>query len=233
MDLTDALTRAIGELTRPVDAIKHQAKTVTVGISRSEEALYGNRMVQAVLGAGASRDRLGYRALRSLVALDPAIAEVTGYTRYQVEGRVGVDATVRVVDKGGVAREIPSRTDRDPRLRGTKHRAASLREVLVARGGADRRTVVIVPEVKEGEVTGLTLLHARFRELLSPPEAARVLGSYLDRYEALVDAVTEREPVFDEAVLGHVPIVDLLTEPVHVLAARWHQLAGGNGAVRE
>src|SRR5690606_16856090 len=34
-DLIEALTRGIDELTRPVDAIKHQAKTVTVGISRS------------------------------------------------------------------------------------------------------------------------------------------------------------------------------------------------------
>ncbi|HYH50322.1 MAG TPA: SIS domain-containing protein, partial [Acidimicrobiia bacterium] len=38
-DLAAALTRAIDELTRPVDAIRHQAKTVTVGISRSEEEL--------------------------------------------------------------------------------------------------------------------------------------------------------------------------------------------------
>ena len=37
-DLVAALARAIEELTRPVDAIKHQAKTVTVGISRSDEA---------------------------------------------------------------------------------------------------------------------------------------------------------------------------------------------------
>ncbi|HKX72071.1 MAG TPA: SIS domain-containing protein, partial [Acidimicrobiales bacterium] len=36
-DLTSALTRAVEELTRPVDAIKHQAKTVTVGISRTDE----------------------------------------------------------------------------------------------------------------------------------------------------------------------------------------------------
>ena len=42
-DLTAALTRAIEELTRPVDAIKHQAKTVTVGISRSEEGLLAAR----------------------------------------------------------------------------------------------------------------------------------------------------------------------------------------------
>ena len=33
--------------------------------------------------------------------------------------------------------------------------------------------------------------------------------------------------MFDEAVLGQVPIVDLLTEPVHVLATRWHRPAGG------
>ncbi|MCA1692764.1 MAG: hypothetical protein LC733_11420, partial [Actinobacteria bacterium] len=108
------------------------------------------------------------------------------------------------------------------RLRGTKHRAASLREVLVARGGADRRTVVIVPEVKEGEVTGLTLLHARFHDRLVSDVAQGVLSGYLDRYDALVDAVTEREPAFDEEILGRIPIVDLLTEPVHVLAGHWH-----------
>jgi glucosamine--fructose-6-phosphate aminotransferase (isomerizing) len=225
-DLTDALTRAIGELTRPVDAIKHQAKTVTVGISRSEEALYTGRLVQAVLSGGATRDRLGYRALRSLVGLEPAVAEVTGYTRYLVEGRIGEDATVRVVDRGGVARDIASRTDRDPRLRGTKHRSASLREVLVARGGADQRTVVIVPEVKDGEVTALTLLHADFHDRLPADAAQAVLAGYLDRYDALIDAVTEREPVFDTAVLGEIPIVDLLTEPVHVLATRWRRSEG-------
>ena len=48
-DLTAALTRGIEELTRPVDAIKHQAKTVTVGISRSDESLLGSRLVQEVL----------------------------------------------------------------------------------------------------------------------------------------------------------------------------------------
>lgn len=220
-DLTDGLTLAIGELTRPVDAIKHQAKTVTVGISRSEQALYASMLVKAVLAAGATRDRLGYRALRSLAGLGGAVAEVTGWTRYQVEGRVGVDATVQVVDRAGVALHIPTRTDRDPRLRGSKSRAASLREVLVARGGADQRTVVIVPEVKQGEVTGITLLHARFHDRLPADQAQAVLSGYLDRYDALVDAVTERVPTFDPAVLGEIPIVDLLTEPVHLLAEHW------------
>ena len=41
-DLLDVtLGTAIDELTRPIDAIRHQAKTVTVGTSRKEKELKG------------------------------------------------------------------------------------------------------------------------------------------------------------------------------------------------
>ena len=221
-DLTDALTRAIEELTRPVDAIKHQAKTVTVGISRSEEALFNVPLVQELLGAGAARDRLGYRALRTLAALDEAVVEVLGYTRYRIEGDLGDgSSTAHVVDKGGLARAMTSRTESDPRLRGTKHRAATEREVTVARGRNDGRTVILVPETKDTQVVGMTLLHVRFHDRLPPERAERVLLGYRDRYEALVDAVTETEPAFSAEVLGEVPVIDLLSAPVHVLADRW------------
>ena len=86
-DLSAALTRAIEELTRPVDAIKHQAKTVTVGISRSDEGVLDRALVQAVLDAGAGRDVLSYRTLKVLADLDPAVAEVAGFTRYGIDGR--------------------------------------------------------------------------------------------------------------------------------------------------
>ena len=87
-DLTAALTAGIEELTRPVDAIKHQAKTVTVGISRSDEELLQVALAREVLAAGAARDALSYRALRTLVALDPAVEQVVGFTRYRIEGDV-------------------------------------------------------------------------------------------------------------------------------------------------
>ena len=221
-DLTDALTRAIEALTRPVDAIKHQAKTVTVGISRSEEALFRVPLVEELLAAGAARDRLGYRALRTLAALDGAVAEVTGFTRYRIEGSVADGtATIGVLDRGGVAAELPSRVNDNPQLLGTKHRAASEREVTVARGRRDGRTFVLVPETKDAHVVGMTLLHARFHDRLAPAGAQAVLRGYRDRYDALVDAVTETEPVFREDVLGKVDLIDLLTEPVHILADRW------------
>jgi glucosamine--fructose-6-phosphate aminotransferase (isomerizing) len=227
-DLAEALTRAIEELTRPVDAIKHQAKTVTVGISRSEEALFRVRMVEEILAAGVARDRLSYRALRTLAALDGGVADVNGFTRYRIEGGVDEDddATIHVMERGGVARDIPSRTRENPVLRGTKHRAAYEREVTVARGRSDGRTVVLVPETKGGEVTGMTLLHVSFHDRLPAGQAQAVLLGYRDRYSALVDAVTETEPAFAEEVLGQVPLVDLLTEPVHVLADHWRPAAG-------
>jgi glucosamine--fructose-6-phosphate aminotransferase (isomerizing) len=221
-DLTAALTKGIEELTRPVDAIKHQAKTVTVGISRSDESLLQAPIVRSVLAAGAPRDGLSYRALRTLVDLDPAVAEVTGFTRYRIEGDLDTEtATVHVVDRGGVATGIPSRTDTDPTLRGTKHRVATQRDVTVVCGRSDGRTLIMVPEVKSNETVGLTLLHVRFADHLAPDSMRAVLQGYQGRYGALKDAVTETEPSFDDAVLATIPVVDLLTEPVYVLAERW------------
>ena len=223
-DLLDALTTGIDELTRPVDAIKHQAKTVTVGISRSEDALISAPLVKELLAAGASHDCLSYRALRTLANLDPSVEEVVGFTRYRIEGDVLGHATIHVVDRGGVSLGIASRTDRNPTLRGTKHRAAEEREVTVAKGRSDDRTVILVPETKGDQVTGMTLLHVRFPEFLPWATAKQVLQGYRGRYAALNDAVTETEPAFDDERLGQVPFVDLLTEPVYVLADRWRHL---------
>ncbi len=103
-DLLGALNAAIDELTRPIDAIKHQAKTVTVGISRSEDELFGVPLVKATLAAGAAPDRLGYRALRTLGALNDAVAEVLGFTRYRIDSVSEGGPTAFVVDQGGVAR---------------------------------------------------------------------------------------------------------------------------------
>jgi glucosamine--fructose-6-phosphate aminotransferase (isomerizing) len=219
-DLTVALSRAIDELTRPIDAIKHQAKTVTVGISRSDETLLQSALVQAAMQAGAPRDRLSYRALRSLVALEPAVVDVIGYTRYRIEGDVANEATIQVLDRGGIARDIPSRTEANPVLRGTKHRAAFEREVTVGRG-KDGRSVIHIPEVKDAQTTGLTLLHCRFHELLPSTAMRAVLQGYRGRYGALKDAVTETEPSFRDDILGTVDVVGLLTQPVYVLAEHW------------
>ncbi|WP_419917215.1 SIS domain-containing protein [Candidatus Poriferisodalis sp.] len=223
-DFTDALNIAIDELTRPVDTIKHQAKTVTVGISRADETLLDSMLVAAALEAGAPRDRLSYAALRTLAALDPVVAEVTGWSRYRIEGQVasasGPEVTIWLTDRGGTALGIESRTVTNPQLRGSKHRAAYEREVTVARG-RDGRTVLHIPETKDGTTTGLTLLHCRFVERLRAPTMRSVLMGYRGRYGALADAVTETLPWFRDDLLGTLDVFDLLTRPVYVLAEHW------------
>ena len=229
-DFTDALNIAIDELTRPVDTIKHQAKTVTVGISRADETLLDSMLVAAALEAGAPRDRLSYAALRTLAALDPAVAEITGWSRYRIEGQVASasspEITIWLTDRGGTALGIESRTVTNPQLRGSKHRAAYEREVTVARG-LDGRTVLHIPETKDGTTTGLTLLHCRFVERLRAPAMRAVLMGYRGRYGALADAVTETLPWFRDDLLGTLDVFDLLTRPVHVLAEHWLGESGG------
>jgi glucosamine--fructose-6-phosphate aminotransferase (isomerizing) len=219
-DFMEALTAGIDELTRPIDAIRHQAKTVTVGITRAEETLLQGSLVREVLAAGVARDRLSYRTLRALAALDASIERVTGYTHYAIEGDINREALVRITGRGGIARDIPSRTERDPRLRGTKHRVAVEREILVTRGH-DARTLVMVPEVKGAEVTAILLLHIRPHERLDADVMRGVLSGYRGRYSALRDTVTEFEPTFRDDLLGEIDIADLLIESIQVLARRW------------
>ena len=230
-DFTDALNIAIDELSRPIDTIKHQAKTVTVGTSRADETLLGSILAAAALTAGAPRDQLSYAALRTLAALDPAVAEVTGWSRYRIEGDVGSasspDVTIWLTDRGGTALGIESRTVANPQLRGTKHRAAFEREVTVARG-SDSRTVLHIPETKDGSTTGLTLLHCRFVERLAAPAMRSVLMGYRGRYGALADAVTETLPWFRDDLLGTLDVFELLTRPVYVLAEHWLGHAAGS-----
>ena len=214
-DLTAALTQGIEELTRPVDAIKHQAKTVTVGISRSDETLLQPPLVQAVLAAGRRRDRLSYKTLRTLADLDPAVAEVTGWIRYELDGdpeeRRGAGV---VVDRGGIALDIPSRTERVRASSGARSTPSRVeRQVFVTRGREDGRTVVIVPETKDDRATGLTLLHVRFHDRLAGGRGPRRAAGLP---QPLVRAA--RRGARDRAHLPRgpapeVPAADLLVEP--------------------
>jgi glucosamine--fructose-6-phosphate aminotransferase (isomerizing) len=221
-DLINALTRAIDELTRPIDAIKHQAKTVTVGISRSEEGLLDRALVRAVLDAGALREHVPYEILKVLAALDNAVESVLGYTRYAVVGDPKSSAsTISIIDRGGLALTLSSRVEKSSSLVGTKRRVAAEQELLVARGRKDSRTVILIPEVQGAVTVGITLLHVAFRAHLAPAAVRQVLQGYDRRYDRLVDWVTETEGSFREERLGEVSIEDLLILPVSESANLW------------
>ena len=189
---------------------------MTVGISRSDEGIIDRPLVQAVLQAGAGRDVISYRTMKVLADLDPAVADVHGYTRYGIDG-----TSISIVDRGGISRDLPSRVERNGVLRGTKHRVASEREVLVATGRNDGRTVILVPETKAGQTTGITLLHVSFHERASAEVMRGVLQGYDRRYDRLVDWVTETEGSFDDSKLSEIPVQELLIGPISDTADHW------------
>ena len=217
-ELAKTLVLAIEELTRPVDAIKHQAKTVTVGISRSDENLLEVSLVKEVLGAGTSRDALSYETLKLLVSLDIAIDEVIGHTRYRISSLDQENPTLSIIDRGGVSLGIKSRTERDLELRGTKHRVAASKKVLLTKGLRDQRTILLIPEVKDGETIGINLLHIVLRKNLNVQEIKKVLQGYHNRYGGIQDAVRETEPSFRDDFLLEQSIECLLIDSIDSIA---------------
>jgi len=216
-ELTNALTEGIEELSRPIDAIKHQAKTVTVGISRGDEALLAVPLVRAVLDAGVPRERIPYRSLRVLQALDIAIEKVKGYTRYEIMG-ISNGAHVKVIGQGGCAKGMRSRTDENPALRGTKNTVAREGEVTVAIGRSDKRPILLVPENQRGTCTGLVLLHVDFGDSFDANTTRQILHGYRNRYAEIRDALAETDIDFNDDDLTALPILRMLTEPVSQLA---------------
>ena len=85
----------------------------------------------------------------------------------------------------------PSRAERNPALRGTKHRVASEREVLVARGRSDGRTVIFVPEVKAQHGDRH---HAAARALPRPPRRGRRCAACSTATTGATTASSTRSP---------------------------------------
>jgi glucosamine--fructose-6-phosphate aminotransferase (isomerizing) len=179
-------------------------------------------LVKSVLNAGAARERLPYGVLKVLADLDPAISQVVGFTRYRIEGDpASAESTIAIVDRGGIARDLQSRVDSSNTLRGTKRRVAMSQEVLVARGRRDGRTVIFVPETKGSETTGITLLHVLFHDRLPAGVMKQVLAGYDNRYDRLVDAVTETETTFREDLLADLAVAEALIAPITATADMW------------
>ncbi len=222
IDLTAALTQAIEGLVRPIDAIKHQAKTVTVGTSRRDEWPEGP-LFAAARELGCERAWLHGFDVAELKRLAPAIARVGGGIRYAIEALppsgVPDDQTqIRPVARMGLATQVPSRTEGGRPIRGTKRTIVRTRRIHVGIGSSDGRRILIAP-IYDGleRVSGLLLFHLEFTRELGVPEKIGLLGV---GYEDLVNAVCEADLAWDDALLATVAPEDLLIRRPEELAAR-------------
>jgi glucosamine--fructose-6-phosphate aminotransferase (isomerizing) len=207
-----ALDTAIEELTRSIDTIKHQAKTVTVGTTRGDADLLDNVLVQALRDAGVDVPGLGFAALDVVRAFAGVVAAGTGITRYAVDRTAPEDRQLRVLLKTGAAADLPSRADAGGPLTGQKRLAVDQQLPLLARGQRDGRTVVIVPEYSAGVPRAISLVHVRLLDAAPAEQARRAAEASGHRAAEVIAAVTEVGLPLD--AVWELPPSVLLLDPI-------------------
>ncbi|MDI6777346.1 MAG: SIS domain-containing protein [Syntrophales bacterium] len=230
IDMLDiALGHAVDELSRPIDAIRHQAKTVTVGTSRREQPLRGIifnllRELRFSPKAIVSKDIL------AISRMQPAMAAIKGYTLYDInnldmEGNPGDASTISIKERGGISVRMKSRAEDSGVLMGTKKTIVSTGRVYVGRGKSDGAPIVIIPLLGETyTVRNLLLIHVDFNESLTTQERKDILGY---RFNDIRNLINEYNFPWDDRYLERIPMATLLGEPVEVVAEEIKQSLRG------
>ncbi|MCX5839286.1 MAG: SIS domain-containing protein [Deltaproteobacteria bacterium] len=223
IDLLDiTLGHAVDELSRPIDAIRHQAKTVTVGTSRKETPP-GGVLFNILAELSFSAKSLLSTNLLALRRIQKAVTAANGYTLYAVnhmdaEGKPGDDSTIEIRKRAGVSVGMPSRVEKPGLLMGTKKGIVASGRIYVGQGKSDGASVVIIPLLGEGEqVRNLLLIHVTFNEALSVRERKELLG---ERANDIRNLIHEYNLAWDDRCLGEIPLGVLLGEPVEVIAGQ-------------
>lgn len=223
IDLLDfTLGRAVDELSRPIDAIRHQAKTVTVGTSRKEEPP-GGLLFDLLAGLSFSAKSLRSTNVVALRRIQKAVSAVNGHTLYAVhgldaEGKPGDDATIEIRQRNGVSLRMRSRVEKSRTLMGTKRGIVASGRIYVGQGKSDGAPVVIVPILGEDErIRHLLLIHVTFNESLPLRERKELLG---ERTGDIRNLIQEFNLPWEDRYLGEIPLAVLMGEPVEVIAGQ-------------
>ncbi len=216
------LALAIDELSRPVDAIRHQAKTVTVGTSRKKEHLRGI-IFDLIEELNFSVENLGIDVGLTLKRIQLALSQLRGYTLYTIDGlddqgKTTDTTTISIASRGGVSLSMRSRVETPGPLIGTKKTIVNTQNVYVGFGRSDRAPIVIVPILGEKHlVSYLLLCHVTFNESLSPSEKRDILG---EKYYNVKDLVNESNINWNDNYLEKLSTGFLLGEPEQVIAEK-------------
>jgi glucosamine--fructose-6-phosphate aminotransferase (isomerizing) len=203
--------KIINEMARPVDAIKHQAKTVTVGTSRIAEKVEG--VLFETLGKyGFSSNQLTTNNILVLRRLQAVVANIEGTTIYRIGGldilgEPGDDSTISVVTKDGSSASLVSRAESDDRLMGTKRIIVKNGNVFIGRGKRDNRRILAVPIISTGsQIDHLVLFNVGFQKELGLQTRIAALGG---KYQHIRNLVDETSLDWDDRYLDLLAVEDL------------------------
>lgn len=222
------LNQAVEDMTRPIDTIRHQAKTVTVGISRPQEVL-PPLLVRALRELSVSPSEIREPDRRVLGAVSSIISLVEGGLLYRVLGAADgapLGATVempyiRLVERSGMCVGKPSRYDEPRPAGGSKRTALRLERCVWTAGPSGEENLVLIPlfDEQELECRSIVLFHLAFVAEAPVQQKLNVLRALGNRYDEMIERLGELSPTGTlEQFLEGVSPRDLVLAPVDTFA---------------
>jgi glutamine---fructose-6-phosphate transaminase (isomerizing) len=213
--LFEFLGESINGMSRPVDAIKHQAKTVTVGTSRISEKTEGI-LFDALVAHNIKNAQLINRNIIVLKNLQGVVGEIKGSILYRIEGLNVLgeptdDTTIELLHKKGVLQALASRVESDRSLKGTKRIIVRQGNVYIGKGRKDNRSIIVIPAIStdpaaSNRIEYLLLLNIAFKEKIALSAKAKALGG---KYEHIKNIVQENSIAWQDEYLELVAVDDL------------------------
>ncbi len=209
---------AINAMARPVDAIKHQAKTVTVGTSRVAETFEG-LLFDALSRHEILVSQITNKNVLVMKNLQEVIAHIKGSLLYQISGlnllgEPNAETSIRVVRKTGSLKNEISRVETDPRLKGTKNIIVREGNVYIGKGRKDQKNILVIPVISSSPATPniieyILSLNVEFKNTadVSLLKKIKALGG---KYTRLKDWTMEAASVpWDDKYLNLIELEDL------------------------
>ncbi len=205
------LGESINQMARPVDAIKHQAKTVTVGTSRISESVEGI-LFEALNANDFDASHLINRNVIVLKNLQGIVRGIEGSILYEIGnlnllGELTDETTIAVLNKTGVLKPLPSRVETDTRLKGTKKIIVRQGNVYIGKGRKDDRSIIVIPVISGRErlstIDHLLLLNISFKADVPLAAKIKALGG---KFEHIKNIVQENSIEWEDAYLEKIAI---------------------------
>ncbi len=229
---------AINSMARPVDAIKHQAKTVTVGTSRISEKVETGLLFDALDTNDFSLSQLTPSNILVLRNVQEIVYNIKGSILYRIGGldlmgETTDNSTIEVIKKEGVLKPIPSRVETDVRLKGTKRIIVQEKNVYIGKGRKDNRSIVVIPIMsgsrsRANVIEYLLLLNVAFKEDVPLNAKIRALGG---KFERIKNIVQENSVSWKNEFLELVDMKELFgssAEKIGEYIVSHQKLSGGN-----